>query len=233
MRSFITWGIAASFLFASHIAFGQSSKGAGVVNGETITQEQVDKAAAADLQRLDQERAQFELTQQRQKNAALQNALDEIVEQKVLEAEAKKRGITVDALVQAEVESHVSAPSDAAIEKFYADNKARINGTLEQVRDQIRNYLRDQERTKVAQDFVGKLKKDYNAKSYIEPARSTVATEGHPAKGSASAPVTIVEFSDFECPYCGGLYPTLKEIEKNYPQGVRIVYRQFPLTNLH
>jgi protein-disulfide isomerase len=45
--------------------------------------------------------------------------------------------------------------------------------------------------------------------------------------------VTIVEFSDFECPYCGGLFPTLKQVEKNYPQQVRIVYRQFPLNNLH
>jgi protein-disulfide isomerase len=52
-------------------------------------------------------------------------------------------------------------------------------------------------------------------------------------RGAANAPVTIVEFSDFECPYCGGLFPTLKEVEKNYKDQVRIVYRQFPLTQIH
>ena len=47
------------------------------------------------------------------------------------------------------------------------------------------------------------------------------------------SPITIVEFADFECPYCGGLYPTLKQVEKNYEGKIRLVYRQFPLTNMH
>jgi protein-disulfide isomerase len=45
--------------------------------------------------------------------------------------------------------------------------------------------------------------------------------------------VTIVEFSDFECPYCGGLFPTLQRVEDNYKDKIRIVYRQLPLNNLH
>jgi protein-disulfide isomerase len=61
----------------------------------------------------------------------------------------------------------------------------------------------------------------------------TVQIQGHPSKGPADAPVTIVEFSDFECPFCGGLFPTLKRVEQNYSEKVRIVYRQFPLNNLH
>src|SRR5437762_3699661 len=65
------------------------------------------------------------------------------------------------------------------------------------------------------------------------PPRTDIATAGFPSIGPATAPVTIVEFSDFECPYCGGLYPTIKQVEKNYPQTVRVVYRQFPLANLH
>src|SRR5439155_26577544 len=63
--------------------------------------------------------------------------------------------------------------------------------------------------------------------------RAQIATAGFPSRGPADAKVTIVEFSDFECPYCGGLFPTLKQVEKNYAQQVRIVYRQFPLANIH
>jgi protein-disulfide isomerase len=66
-----------------------------------------------------------------------------------------------------------------------------------------------------------------------EPARTEVATAGHPSRGPATAPVTIVEFSDFECPFCGRLFPTLKAVENIYLDRVRVVYRQFPLRRIH
>jgi len=69
--------------------------------------------------------------------------------------------------------------------------------------------------------------------SHMEPARIAVATEGRPSMGAPDAPVTIVEFSDFECPYCATLVSTLKAIEKNYKDQVRIVYLQFPLSQIH
>jgi protein-disulfide isomerase len=69
--------------------------------------------------------------------------------------------------------------------------------------------------------------------SLQEPLRTEIATAGHPARGPATAQVTIVEFSDFECPFCGRLFPTLKAVEKIYVGRVRIVYRQFPLRKLH
>ena len=81
--------------------------------------------------------------------------------------------------------------------------------------------------------LITRLKKQYGFKSFLEPLRTKVETNGSPAKGPATAPITIVEFSDFECPYCGGLFPTLKQVEKNYEGKIRIVYRQFPLTNIH
>jgi protein-disulfide isomerase len=65
------------------------------------------------------------------------------------------------------------------------------------------------------------------------PPRTEIATAGFPARGPATAPVTIVEFSDFECPFCGRLFPTLKAVENIYLDRVRIVYRQFPLRRIH
>jgi protein-disulfide isomerase len=81
--------------------------------------------------------------------------------------------------------------------------------------------------------LITRLKKQYGFKSYLEPLRQKIETAGFPSKGPATAPVTLIEFSDFECPYCGGLFPTLKQVEKNYSDKLRIVYRQFPLTNIH
>lgn len=65
------------------------------------------------------------------------------------------------------------------------------------------------------------------------PQRTEVATAGYPTRGPATAPITIVEFSDFECPFCGRLFPTLQAVEKIYLDRVRIVYRQFPLRRIH
>ena len=62
--------------------------------------------------------------------------------------------------------------------------------------------------------------------------REKVHIDGNPSKGPADAKVTLVEFSDFECPHCRELYEELKVIETQYPQ-VRVVYKDFPLTSIH
>jgi protein-disulfide isomerase len=215
-------------------AFGQAAdKKLAVVNGETITEKQVQTEAAADLDKLETKRLQFESGLARDKQTVMENQLNQMIEDRLLTAEAKKQGTTTDKLVEGEVDKKVAAPSDEAILKFYNDNKARINGSFADTARDIRDYLMDREHEKVFSAYIESLKKDYKVTSYIEPVRTTVATAGYPSKGPANAAVTIVEFSDFECPYCGGFYPTLKANEKNYKDKIRIVYRQFPLTSIH
>lgn len=215
-------------------AFAQANdKKLAVVNGETITEKQVQTEAASDLERLEAKRLQFESGLARDKQTVMENQLNQMIEDRVLTAEAKKRGTTTDKLVEDEVDKKVAVPADEAILKFYNENKARINGSFADTARDIRDYLMDREHERVFSAYIEGLKKDYKVTSYLEPARTTVATAGFPSKGPANAAVTIVEFSDFECPYCGGFYPTLKEIEKNYQDRIRIVYRQFPLTSIH
>lgn len=231
MRS---WCLAATVLVLSTVACAQNqSKTVAIVNGESISEEQVQKAANAELESLDQKRQQFMVNLERDKTKAVAGALDEIVNEKLLTAEAKKRNISIDELVRQEVQSKVAVPSDDAVRKFYDDNKAVINGSFVEVALQIRNYLVQQSRERAFAALLFKLRGDYGFKSMLEPYRTTVTSEGHPSRGAAAAPVTIVEFSDFECPYCGGLFPTLKRIEEDYKDKIRIVYRQFPLTNIH
>jgi protein-disulfide isomerase len=98
---------------------------------------------------------------------------------------------------------------------------------------QVKQYMIDQMRNRYRRAMVDMLKKQFPVKIFLDPVRTAVATAGYPSRGPDSAAVTIVEFSDFQCPYCGGLFPTLKVIEKNYPDQVRLVYRQYPLTSIH
>jgi predicted DsbA family dithiol-disulfide isomerase len=204
-----------------------------VVNGETITQAQLEAAAESDLKSIETRRLQNQASLEHDKQEILQKALDELIANKLIEAEAAKQKVSRDQLVQAEIESNVETPSAEEVNAFYEANKDRIPVPKEQALPQVKEYMIERSRNRYRDVLVTRLKKDFGYKSYLEPMRAQVATEGFPSMGPANAPVTIVEFSDFECPYCGGLYPTLKQVEKNYPQTVRIVYRQFPLTNLH
>jgi len=210
-----------------------SSKAVATVNGQPITDEELQREAAPELQRLEDKRLQFLAGHEREKQKAVEDALTEIVNGKLLDAEAKKRGISIDDLVSQEVQDKVTVPDENEIRAFYDANKSRINGSFIETALDIRNYLVEERRDQAFSSLLSKLRKDYGYRSMLEPIRLKVVTEGHPAKGPATAPVTIVEFSDFECPYCGGLYPTLKQIEGNYKDKIRIVYRQFPLNAIH
>jgi protein-disulfide isomerase len=104
-----------------------------------------------------------------------------------------------------------------------------MNGaTRDQVADRIRSFLDEQRTAEITAD----LRKRANVTLLLEPPRVTVAAEG-PSLGPADAPVTIIEFSDFQCPYCGRASSTVKQIHERYPKQVRIVYRNLPLDSIH
>ncbi|HET9941949.1 MAG TPA: thioredoxin domain-containing protein [Terriglobia bacterium] len=213
-------------------AQGQT-KPVAVINGESITEADLQKAAAPELDKLDLKQKQFMATLERDRKGAVEDALEELVNRKLLELEAKKRSVSVDDLLRTEVQEKVEVPSEEVIRKFYEDNKSVIKGSFIETALEIRNYLMQRNQEAAFGALISRLRKDYAYKSMLEPARAKVEIAGHPVKGPANAPVTIVEFSDFECPYCLGIVPTLKRVEETYKDKVRIVYRQFPLNAIH
>ena len=219
--------------FAAVASAQSNSNRVAVVNGQTITQEELEKAAAGELKGLETRKLQNDASLAQDKQEILQKALEELVAEKLIEAEAAKEKKTKEQLLEAEVESNIDTPSAEEVEAFYDANKERIPIPKDQALPQVKAYMIERSRSRYRDMLVTRLKKDFGFKSYLEPLRAQISTAGFPSRGVATAPVTIVEFSDFECPYCGGLFPTLKQVEKNYPQTVRIVYRQFPLSNLH
>jgi predicted DsbA family dithiol-disulfide isomerase len=223
---------AITILVFATLAAGQGKKLA-VVNGEVVTEDQLKKAAQEDLENLDARKAQAEMGFLRDQQAIYEKTLESMVDNKLIEAEARKRNVTPQLLVTQEVDSKVSYVSDQDVNAFYEANKARINISGADAMRQIRAYLMEQRRDGAYKTFIEKLKKDYKVETYLEPLRVEIATQGFPSKGAAAAPVTIVEFSDFECPFCAGLFPTLKQVESRYADKVRIVFRQFPLTAIH
>ena len=226
--------ILVAFATLASAAFAQSNANrVALVNGQTITQEELDRAAASDLRNLETKRLQNDATLAQDKQQILTRALEQLAADKLIEAEAKKLNMSEEQLLDAEVNSNVETPSNDEVEAFYNANKNQIPIPKEQALPRVKEYLTERSRSRYYDALIARLKKQYGFKSYLEPLRAKIETAGFPSKGPATAPVTIVEFSDFECPYCGGLFPTLKQVEKNYADKIRIVYRQFPLTNIH
>jgi protein-disulfide isomerase len=155
--------------------------------------------------------------------------MKQIVQDRMVEAEAKAKGVTTEQLMADGAKA--AAVTDADVDAFYEQNKAQIppTTTKEQITPRIRQYLEQQKQFEARQAFMTSLEQKYKTEYLLEPLRVEVAAEG-PAKGPANAPVTIVEFSDFQCPFCSRVVPTIEEVHKKYGDKVRVVFRQFPLS---
>lgn len=153
--------------------------------------------------------------------------LERMIATQLLEAEAERQGRTIGE-IHNELVADVEV-TDAEVERFYQENQERlVDASLDEMRPRIRNYLEQQQRTLAWREFVQGLHEDANVELLMTAPRVEVAAVG-PMLGPETAPVTIVEFSDFNCPFCQRVTPTLKELRARYPQEVRIVFRHFPL----
>jgi protein-disulfide isomerase len=195
------------------------------VNGQAITEEEIDKAIAGPLGKLQEQI--YTLGRQR---------LEAAIRERLLAEEAKARGVSVQQLLDAEVTSKVALVTEDEIEHYYQANKARGKGSEDEAREQIRSLLQNQKLGAQREAFLRALRAKASVAIHLEAppvTRVKVAVNGAPAKGPATAPVTIVEFSDFHCPFCKRVVPTLKEIEAKYGDRVRVVFRDFPIDQLH
>jgi protein-disulfide isomerase len=161
---------------------------------------------------------------------ARKNAIEEIAGEKLIDIEAKARGVSTTALIDQEITSKVQMVSDAEVTAWYNANKSRVQGaSLDQVRSPIRNLLYQERTATVYQAFVDQLKLKTPVRITLEPPRQKVATADSPSQGSTNAPIEIVEFSDFQCPYCLRAHPTVKQVLDTYGNKIRFVYRNYPL----
>jgi protein-disulfide isomerase len=157
-------------------------------------------------------------------------ALEQLIMRKLVEAKAKAEGTTPEALFKREVQDKIKPPSDAELKAFYDEQKARQPNLppFEQVKEQVAQYLSRGGQQKAQQEFIERLRSEAKVEVLLSPPRVKVAAEG-PTQGPEKAPVTIVEFSDFECPFCVKAEETVKEVLKTYQGKIRLVYRDFPL----
>jgi protein-disulfide isomerase len=163
---------------------------------------------------------------------ARRTAIDDLVATRLMDEAAKAQGMDRAALVAKEITSKIATVTEDDIGFWYQTNQARVQGaSLDQVRQPIRQFL-TQERMQVIRDqYLSTLKAKTAVRVMLEPPRQTVSTEGSPAKGPANAPIELVEFSDFQCPFCFRAAPTVNQVLSAYGEKIHFVYRNYPLPN--
>jgi len=158
-------------------------------------------------------------------------ALDDLIRQKLLDTAAKKKGITTDQLLAQEVDSKVSEPSDAEVEGFYL--ATRSTRPLSEVQPQIKQALKQAKIQQARDRYMKSLRDGSNVVVELSGPRVNVAHDPARVRGNPNAPVMIVEFSDYQCPYCHQAEPTLEAVLVKYGDKVSFSYRDFPLRNIH
>ena len=159
-------------------------------------------------------------------------ALEEIIGNRLLDQEAKARGIDRATLTEREVASRVAAPTEADVNAWYQANSGRVQGaSLEQVKGPIRELLVRERELAARQQYLDTLRAKTTVTIALDPPRVKVAEGGGAARGPKDAPIQIVEFSDFECPFCLRVFPTVTELLKTYGDRIRLAYRHYPLPN--
>jgi protein-disulfide isomerase len=166
---------------------------------------------------------------------ARKDALDALLEEKLVEKEAAAQGLTVEKLREREVVGKAAKPERAEVEQLYAQNQRRFAGVpKEQALLTVELAVASRNREQRATVFRRELVKKHGVKIRLEPPRYEVAVPGDaPALGSPKAGVTIVEFADYQCPFCHQAQLAVEEILKRYTGKVRFVHRDYPLDSIH
>jgi protein-disulfide isomerase len=192
----------------------------------------------ADLnERVSGELTAMEVQYRLQRYETQAQALEVLVMERLLEAEAKRLGMTdVNALLVEEIEKKVTEPTSEEVEAFYPVAKRQLRGaSLEEARPFLEQELLRRAQADRYNDYVTQLRSSAGVNvefPYPELPRVDIPIVEHdPVKGSANAPVTIVQFAEYQCYYCNRVSPTLDQLLETYDGKVKVVFKDFPLSN--
>jgi protein-disulfide isomerase len=193
-----------------------------IINGKQITAGDIEKSLRPMI-----------FNVQEQVYALRKQDLELKINDTLLTQEAQKRQITSRALLDAEVSAKVPRVTEAEAQEFYNKNKERISGDFAQTKAQIIQYMQENKEQEATVAFAQQLRRASAVQVNLAAPESPlfeISTDDQPAKGNANASVTIVEFTDFQCPSCAQQHPVMERIVSEFGNNVRFVVRDFPLS---
>jgi protein-disulfide isomerase len=188
------------------------------VNGQAITEKELEDLLGTAL-----------VIKKQEEYALRREALNDLIFQKLQDAQAKKEGVTPEELYKKKVLDATADPTEEQVNAFYTQNKARMTAKEEDAKRQIKDYLKNQAAAEKEQAFRKELMEAAKVEVSMRPPRLTLAKGDAPVKGPADAPIVITEFTDFQCPYCSRVQDTLTKVFDTYKDKVALVFKDFPL----
>lgn len=198
-----------------------------VVGEQSISEDQVNEALKSDLYDLELEKYKVQ-----------RDWLENRIGDALLDQEAQRQAISRDELVKKEVEKKAQKAEEKALREFYEKNKERFGkdpktSSYEAAKDRIRDFLEKQNVANRRKEYLEELRKKFPVTIHLkkpDPPRMPVAfSPQDPVRGKPDASITIVEFMDYQCPFCARAEQTLRELMLKYPDRLKVVTRNFPL----
>jgi thiol-disulfide isomerase/thioredoxin len=159
---------------------------------------------------------------------AQKKAVDQFVDEYLLETQAKKEGLTVAQLLDKHVNSSIAKdPSEEALRVYFEG--VDTAEPYESVRGKILESLRTRRAQKARAAYLQALHSQSTVAVLLAPPRAEISLKDTPIRGDAAAPVTLVEYADYECPYCQQVQPALEKLQQEYKGKLVFAYKDVPL----
>jgi protein-disulfide isomerase len=193
-----------------------------IVAGQAIYQRDLDDVVESQM-----------LSLRNQEYQIKSRGLEDLIRRRLVEAEAKKQGLTTEELYAKEVDSKIATPSDGEVAAYYLGLKSQIKAPLQEIKMQLQANLKAIETRQARQDYADSLRSEADVTVLLQQSRVEVAFDRGRLRGDPNATVTIVEFADYQCPYCKQTETTLNNLLRKYPGQVKLAFRDFPLASIH
>jgi len=196
------------------------SRPAATVGGTVITLQALDSAAANQLAKFRQ-----------QEYDVRAEVLTGMIQEQLITNEAAAQKVTTNDLVETEIIAKAAKPTPEDISQYYDKMKARMGGkTLDEVKGDIEKVLTGQKVAERKNQYLTELSAKYEVKMLLDPPRAAITLRPTaPVTGLADAPITIVEWSDYQCPFCKRAFPTVEQVLNEYKDKVRYIHLDYPL----
>ena len=188
-----------------------------------IKMKEVDEAVAAQLRELADQA--YDIRRQ---------GLEQLINQRLVQKAAFAQGMSEEQFLQEAVEKKAKEPAPEEVKKFFEQNSAQLppGAKFDDFKERIGAFLKRQQQSERAKEVFSELRKDAQVTISLKPPpkpRIEIAPTG-PTRGPADAKVTIVEFSDFECPFCSRARDVADKVMEKFEGKAKLVFRQFPLS---
>ncbi len=192
-----------------------------MIGDEVITESQLEELAGSSLVSLRQ-----------QIYDAKVNSLKTEIFERLLDTAAAAEEMTRDEYLAKRIAEKTTEPDEGDIVTIMSQYRARLAEDDLEARQQVIQALKQQQQRTLTEDLREELFAAAGAKILLEPPRIEVKiAEGTPTRGTPGAPIVLVEYTDYQCPFCMRVQPTIEALLERYEGHIQHVFKNLPLPN--